>query len=222
MGRILTIFLSCLVFLHSCCSTTEGNSIDRVRLIGSKNHRCPMQNVKVVTNSPKRFILDICGEYWIYNKQASKFRRYRRSETAKKRSTSSRQVKKQRPHKSKAQSNKINRPNKDRNIDRDVSLSGDTVRKVVGKSSGLFKRCYEEELRKDPTVGGRITVRFTVGKDGRVISSSLSEYDLPEEPSLCILNVIQNMRFPPTKNGKSVTFSFPFLFEPSQKQKKSP
>jgi hypothetical protein len=48
------------------------------------------------------------------------------------------------------------------------SLTGAAVQRAVRPGLGAFKQCYEEGLRRDPSLRGTVRVRFTVSRDGAV------------------------------------------------------
>jgi hypothetical protein len=95
------------------------------------------------------------------------------------------------------------------------TLSADAVRATVGRALGGIKACYERALRRNPTLGGRVSVVFTVGGGGRVVSASATNNTVAPEVGTCIVGRIRSLRFPPPQGG-NVTFSYPFFFQPAQ------
>lgn len=95
------------------------------------------------------------------------------------------------------------------------TLSADAVRATVGRALGGIKACYERALRRNPTLGGRVSVVFTVGGGGRVVSASANNNTVAPEVGSCIVGRIRSLRFPPPQGG-NVTFSYPFFFQPAQ------
>jgi TonB family protein len=93
------------------------------------------------------------------------------------------------------------------------SLDSGAVRMVVNRAMGGIKRCYESQLRRNPTLRGRVTVTFTVAGSGTVSSASASEAFNPDVGS-CVVAVVRRLRFPAPEGG-SVTYAFPFIFEPA-------
>jgi len=93
-------------------------------------------------------------------------------------------------------------------------LSPEAVRRAVGRNLGGIKRCYERALPRNPTLAGRITVNFTIGGGGRVVSAS-SGGDTMGEPRVteCVVRSIRSIRFPAPEGG-NVDFSYPFIFAP--------
>ena len=94
------------------------------------------------------------------------------------------------------------------------TLSADAVRRTVGRAIGGIKGCYERALRRNPTLGGRVSIRFTIGGGGRVVSASASNNTISPEVGNCIVARIRSLRFPPPEGG-NVTFSYPFFFQPA-------
>ncbi len=79
-----------------------------------------------------------------------------------------------------------------------------------------MKSCYERELKKDPTLKGKIVVQFTIGPMGRVTNSKIGSSSMRNAAvGSCILGRIRSWRFPKPEGG-SVTVSYPFVFTASQ------
>lgn len=93
-------------------------------------------------------------------------------------------------------------------------LQAADVRRVVNQALGGIKRCYERQLRNTPTLRGRIGVTFTVTGAGTVSGAHTTDSFDPTVGS-CVVGVVSRLRFPEPEGG-SVTFAFPFVFEPGQ------
>lgn len=89
------------------------------------------------------------------------------------------------------------------------------VRRVVNQALGGIQRCYERQLRNDPNLRGRVSVTFTVTGAGTVSGARASDSFDPTVGT-CVAGVISRLRFPEPEDG-SVTFAFPFIFEPGQR-----
>lgn len=94
------------------------------------------------------------------------------------------------------------------------TLSADSVRRTVGRALGGIKGCYERSLRREPTLMGRMTVVFTIGGGGRVVSAESRSSTLPVEVNDCIVSRIRSLRFAPPEGG-NVDVSYPFFFAPT-------
>lgn len=88
------------------------------------------------------------------------------------------------------------------------------VRMIQGRRSAI-QRCYETELRNNPQLRGSVRVRMTIQESGSTsgvsaVENSTNSAALGE----CVSRVVRGFRFNPGPEGGSVTFTFPFVFEP--------
>lgn len=101
----------------------------------------------------------------------------------------------------------------------DVGGSGDfdsaLVVKQIKRRLRAITRCYESELRKNPTLAGKITVQFTIQERGNVTDAKVVENTM-KSPAVgsCITAAVGRFRFNPGPDGGSVTFKYPFVFQP--------
>lgn len=89
------------------------------------------------------------------------------------------------------------------------------VNRIVKRGLGAIKGCYERALRRDPTLEGKVAVRFTVIGTGRVSRASTPQNELTPEVGACITSAFQRFRFPPPDGGQAV-FEYPFFFTPAR------
>lgn len=83
-----------------------------------------------------------------------------------------------------------------------------------------MKECYEEWLKVQPSLGGRVVVRFTIDTDDAVegrVSKALLVGDagmghLAMEG--CVLSVMSALRFEPPLSG-TMDVTYPLNFSPS-------
>ena len=91
------------------------------------------------------------------------------------------------------------------------------IRRIVRQSVGRFLLCYKKGLAKNPTLKGRVTVRFVIGRDGRVSNIS-GGGDMPDGGVVsCVTRAFYSMSFPQPDAG-IVTVSQPLVFSPAEKQ----
>lgn len=90
-------------------------------------------------------------------------------------------------------------------------LPPDVIRRVVLRNLGQVNHCYEQGLAQDPSVAGRVTVRFVIGGTGEVLASAVTE-DTLASPSVgqCIAASVRRWRFPAPEGGGVVTVNYPF------------
>ena len=79
---------------------------------------------------------------------------------------------------------------------------------------GLIKACYENALKRNPKLKGKISIRFTILETGGLtdISPAQNNVGSPEVAS-CIVNTMRAWRTPFRPSGP-VTVEYPFVFQP--------
>ena len=93
------------------------------------------------------------------------------------------------------------------------NIDAGRVASLIRGQLGGIRSCYERALRNNPTLSGRLEVRFTIGAAGRVTSASSSGLSAAPEVGTCVASRIRGLVFPQPEGG-SVDFSFPFTFAP--------
>lgn len=93
------------------------------------------------------------------------------------------------------------------------TLDASRVAAVLRAQMGGIRSCYERALRNNPTLAGRLELRFTIGTSGRVTAASASGLSAAPEVGPCVVARVRSLVFP-TPEGGSVEFSFPFNFSP--------
>ncbi|WP_438025034.1 AgmX/PglI C-terminal domain-containing protein [Sorangium sp. So ce233] len=99
------------------------------------------------------------------------------------------------------------------------SVSGrippEVIQRIVRQNFGRFRLCYENGLRNSPNLTGRVSVGFTIGRDGAVSSVQNGGSDLPDAGVVaCVVRSFYGLSFPPPDAG-IVTVTYPLLFSPS-------
>lgn len=83
---------------------------------------------------------------------------------------------------------------------------------------GALVACYEAALKRNPNLSGKITLRFTIGKIGKVTKVDIEVDTMhDDEVNQCISDRAINWRFPPPQSGSDgVQFAYPFIFQASK------
>ncbi|MBZ0120643.1 MAG: TonB family protein [Sandaracinaceae bacterium] len=78
-----------------------------------------------------------------------------------------------------------------------------------------IQSCYERELRNNPTLNGRVLVRFTIQTTGTISGATAAE-NTTGSPQVgnCVVNTIRTIRFNPGPEGGAVSYAYPFVFAP--------
>lgn len=91
-------------------------------------------------------------------------------------------------------------------------LEASHIRRVVQRHGRGLRRCYESSLQQNHDLAGRVTVTWTVGRDGRVQNASAGENTLADRRvESCVLDEVRRMQFD-QPDGGLVVVTFPFTF----------
>jgi hypothetical protein len=101
----------------------------------------------------------------------------------------------------------------------EVTVRGDlpveAVRRVVGRSSGQFRLCYQGGLLRNPALKGGVTVLVVIGPDGAVKSALGVEFDVPDEAVVhCVERAFTGLVFPEPKSGGVVVANVTLAMSP--------
>ena len=90
------------------------------------------------------------------------------------------------------------------------------VAREIRSRLGSIKACYEQALKANPQLSGKLVAHFTIEACGSVGAISWDEDTLGDKAvDACIQSNIAAWRFPPPTGG-AVEISFPFVFQASQ------
>jgi len=97
----------------------------------------------------------------------------------------------------------------------DGALDSDAIAKVVRGRMKMVQDCYERELKRDPSLAGKIEIEFTIDEEGRVVEAVVANNKMGSDAvGECIVSRLKRWRFPKPEGG-SVTVNFPFIFTAS-------
>jgi hypothetical protein len=93
-------------------------------------------------------------------------------------------------------------------LDETTLRPNDVLRKIQTVYMNGLKRCHRDLLKRDPTAGGRVGLRFTVGETGRVVRVKAEGFDPGVDR--CIESQAQQWRFgvPRDPDGDPTDASF--------------
>ncbi len=92
-------------------------------------------------------------------------------------------------------------------------LSTEVIQGPVRAAFGRFRRCYDEGLRKTPTLQGRVAIKFVIDATGAVSSVTDGGSELTDPTVLaCVAQVFKTLKFPAP--GGIVTVAYPIHFAP--------
>jgi hypothetical protein len=91
-------------------------------------------------------------------------------------------------------------------------LDSDIIASIIKRYLPQIQNCYEQQLILNPALKGKVTVAFTIGPDGSVKNPLISESSLRNQPTeKCMLDKIQDWKFPRPRGGGTVGVKYPFL-----------
>lgn len=94
-------------------------------------------------------------------------------------------------------------------VDREKLASYVRARKMA------IQNCYEKELKRNPSLKGKVVVRFSINPQGRTTDIDIEENSLGNEAvGSCIKTVIRGWVFP-FKPPADVPVAYPFVFSPA-------
>jgi hypothetical protein len=93
-------------------------------------------------------------------------------------------------------------------------LAPEVIRRIVRLNDGRYRFCYQNALRTDPNLQGRVTVKFMIDRSGAVAFAADGGSDIPDEGvRRCVVSSFLGLSFPQPDNG-TVSVVYPIVFSP--------
>lgn len=101
-------------------------------------------------------------------------------------------------------------------VDVEGRLDARIIQRIVRQNQGRFLACYQDALRGNPTLQGRVAVVFVIGREGAVsLARDSAGSDLPDAGARdCIVRRFYDLGFPEPIGG-TVHVTYPLLFTPA-------
>ncbi len=91
-------------------------------------------------------------------------------------------------------------------------LPPEAIQRIVRANFGRFRACYEDGLKRNPALEGRVTASFVIGRDGAVSNAADGGSDLPDaQVKSCVVRAFYGLSFPQPEGG-IVTVVYPIVF----------
>ncbi|HLM73647.1 MAG TPA: AgmX/PglI C-terminal domain-containing protein, partial [Polyangiaceae bacterium] len=88
------------------------------------------------------------------------------------------------------------------------------IQRIVRQNFGRFRICYENGLKNNPNLQGRVAVRFVIRADGEVTNVLNAGSDMPDSSVVsCVVKSFQGLSFPQPEQG-IVSVTYPIMFSP--------
>lgn len=109
---------------------------------------------------------------------------------------------------------KVHFPREDGTVAVNGRLPPEIIQRIVRQNFGRFTMCYQNGLRTNPNLEGRVAVKFVIGRDGAVQFAADGGSDIPDQDvRRCVVSGFTNLSFPAPENGM-VTVVYPLMFTP--------
>jgi hypothetical protein len=96
-------------------------------------------------------------------------------------------------------------------------LAPEVIRRVVRRTFGRLRACYENGLKANPTLDGRITVKFVIAKDGAVATAQDAGSTIKDSAVIsCVVGAFKGMAFPAPEGDGVVVVTYPLTFNPAR------
>lgn len=102
-------------------------------------------------------------------------------------------------------------------------LSAAEVQAVMSSRNAEYRTCYEDGLRRNPYLTGRMLMHFVVEPDGTISEADADRSDLPDQRVIeCVARHVKRLRFPEPKGGGIVDVVYPITFSPGGQSAQRP
>lgn len=93
-------------------------------------------------------------------------------------------------------------------------IPAEVIQRIVRQNFGRFRLCYENGMRGNPGLAGRVSVKFVIDRGGAVSMTADGGSDLPDPAVVqCVVRGFANLSFPQPEGGM-VTVVYPIMFNP--------
>lgn len=93
-------------------------------------------------------------------------------------------------------------------------LPPQVIQRIVRQNHGRFRLCYEKGLGANPSLSGRVSVRFVIGRNGAVSNVANAGATLASSDVVsCVVRAFYGLSFPQPEGGL-VTVTYPLAFTP--------
>ncbi len=93
-------------------------------------------------------------------------------------------------------------------------IDKEAIRRVVLANIKQIKACYEKGLNRDPSLYGKITIQWTIGSGGRVLSAGVRNTTMNNsEVEDCAVARLKTWKFPEPPANEVADVSYPFVFQ---------
>jgi hypothetical protein len=89
----------------------------------------------------------------------------------------------------------------------------EVIQRIVRQSFGQFHVCYESAMKKDPTLSGKVALKFTIDAKGTVSQAQMGDTNIADaDMATCLVAAVRGLSFPAPDNGGSTVVTYPLQF----------
>jgi hypothetical protein len=93
-------------------------------------------------------------------------------------------------------------------------LPAEVIQRIVRQNDGRYRFCFQQGLKTNPNLEGRVSVKFVISRDGSVAMASDAGSDIPDAGvRQCVVSSFTTLSFPAPDSG-IVTVVYPIVFSP--------
>lgn len=93
-------------------------------------------------------------------------------------------------------------------------LDRDQIAAVINRHIGQVIYCYEQGLQTQPSLAGRVAVRFVIGGNGQVSTARVANSSLRSQSvEGCIVQRLRGWKFPEPHGNVNVRVTYPFVLK---------
>ena len=95
-------------------------------------------------------------------------------------------------------------------------LPPEVIQRIVRQHFGIFRRCYQDGLKRDPSLAGRVAIKFVVDTTGAVSRADRDPSTTLSDAAVvsCVVSGFRSLSFPQPEGG-IVTVVYPLIFDPA-------
>ncbi|MDZ4676915.1 MAG: AgmX/PglI C-terminal domain-containing protein [Oligoflexia bacterium] len=93
-------------------------------------------------------------------------------------------------------------------------IDKEAIRRVVKANLKQIQACYEKGLNKEPSLYGKITIRWSIGPGGNVLEAGIKATTMnSSEVENCAVARLRTWKFPEPPANQIADVSYPFVFQ---------
>lgn len=98
-----------------------------------------------------------------------------------------------------------------------TELDRETYRRKIRENFSDFKVCYEEGLKKQPALEGKIVLDWYIDGSGAVTRAIVKSSTVKDEKvGTCMVDKLKTIKFPAPPEGTEAKIEYPFVFSPKK------